>query len=106
MGSNNRFFSMHWLAIFTIMGAAALILGTSVTCLFMLFESTVSHIAAHGSMAAMDGAYQKLGLLLLNGIGMLGAYLLFKTCEKELVERLQKSNFKRHCQTHRDTHAA
>jgi len=99
MVSNNRFFSMHWLAIFTIMGAAALVLGTSVTCLFMLFESTVSHIAAHGSMAAMDGAYQKLGLLLVNGVGMLGAYILFKTCEKELVERLQKSNARRAART-------
>jgi hypothetical protein len=83
-----RILHLHWLLTLFLMGAFAMAFGLLSLNLFMILRANVNLIAAHGAMALMDGAFvQLLGLI---GYGYLGviAFLLFKACEKVLVERL------------------
>jgi hypothetical protein len=83
-----RILHLHWLVTLFLMGMFAMTFGLLSLNLFMILRANVNLIAAHGAMALMDGAFvQLLGLI---GYGYLGviAFLLFKACEKVLVERL------------------
>jgi hypothetical protein len=67
-------------------GFAAFGLGT--LNLFYLLQANLAVIASHGAMALLDGAASQLaGLVATLALSMLG-YLVFKTCEHELVSRL------------------
>lgn len=74
--------------VFLLMLLASLVFGLSSYNLFFLFKENLSLVLDYGFMALMDGALQELAMLLLYGIISSCAYIVFKACEKLLVEYL------------------
>lgn len=70
-----------------IMGVAALTLSLTTTNLFFFFRANIDLVAQHGVMALADGALEELIKLLIYGFLTLSAYIVFKACEKTLVEQ-------------------
>lgn len=75
-------------AIFLLMLLAALVFGLSSYNLFFLIKANLSLVLEYGAMALMDGALKELLMLLIYGVVSLCAYLVFKACEKLLVDAL------------------
>ncbi|MES2772480.1 MAG: hypothetical protein V4623_11030 [Pseudomonadota bacterium] len=73
---------------FVLMGLAFIGFGLASLNLLYLLQANMALILEYGAMVLLDGALQQL--LELLGLGTLGlaCYLLFKVCEKILVERL------------------
>ena len=57
---------------------------------FLSPQGEITLVLDYGVMALLDGALKELLMLALNGIISLAAYLVFKACEKWLVEKLLK----------------
>jgi len=83
-----RVLTFHWLSTLLLMGVFALAFGLLSLNLFMILRANIGLIARHGAMALIDGAFvQLLGLVVYGYLGVL-CFLLFKACERVLVERL------------------
>lgn len=78
----------HPLAVFFLMMLTSLIFGLSSYNLFFLVQANFSLVFNNGVMALIDGALLQLLTLMFYGIISLSAYLVFKVCEKLLVETL------------------
>jgi hypothetical protein len=75
-----------WLC-FVVMCAGFAVFGVGTLNLFLMLQANLSTIAEHGWLVLMQGAAQQLlELLVTLGISMVG-YLVFKTCEHQLVAR-------------------
>jgi hypothetical protein len=83
-----RILTFHWLSTLILMGVFALAFGLLSLNLFMILRANINLIAAHGAMALMDGAFVQLLGLIGYGYLAVACFLLFKACEKVLVERL------------------
>ena len=78
----------HWTLTFIIMLFSSFILGICSYNLFYLFKENINLVINYGYMALMDGALKEIAMLCLNGIISLSAYVIFKACEKQLVDSL------------------
>ena len=83
--------STHWLArhplrTFVIMLCCSLVFGLGSYNLFYLLKANLVLVLDYGVMALVDGALQELVMLAVYGTVSLSAYILFKACEKTLVE--------------------
>lgn len=76
-----------WLA-FAVLCVAFALFGASTVNLFMLLRLNLALVAEHGRMALMDGAAEQLLELLLSLMCGMAAYVIFKSCEHCLVQRL------------------
>ena len=76
------------LCCFLLMGASFFLFAVLSLNLAFLLSRNVEVWLAAGWQAAMDGALQQSLELLLWGYGAMLAYLLFKLCEKLLVDHL------------------
>ncbi len=56
--------------------------------LLHLLQANLDLLIEHGWQALMDGALRQLAELIISGLVSATFYLLFKTCEKVLVERI------------------
>ena len=80
---------MRWPALtFVLMGLCFLIFSVLTLNLVYALQANLRLLAEHGWMAAMDGGLRQLLELLASGYFGVAFYLLFKTCESALVERL------------------
>ncbi len=84
----HRLMPKHPLAVFFLMMLTSLIFGLSSYNLFFLVQANFSLVFNNGVMALIDGALLQLLTLMFYGIISLSAYLVFKVCEKLLVETL------------------
>ena len=82
--------TLHPALTFFIMLCAAAVMGLGSYNIFALLQVNVKLVLDYGVMALLDGALAEFGLLAFYGIVSLGAYIVFKACEKWLVERLLK----------------
>ncbi|MGC0154556.1 hypothetical protein ACPRNU_19035 [Chromobacterium vaccinii] len=80
----------HPLAAFLLLGLSFLLFGASTVNLALLLQLNLKLWLDVGWQAAMDGALRQLGELLLSGYAAMAAYIVFKCCEKALVERLTR----------------
>ncbi|MBV8938624.1 MAG: hypothetical protein JO089_02130 [Alphaproteobacteria bacterium] len=87
-----RLLTRHWLIALPVMGISALVLGLCSYNLFFLLRANFLLIRDYGVMALLEGALQQLAELILYGLASLAAYILFKACEKVLVERVLKGH--------------
>lgn len=69
---------------------STLIFGLSSYNLFFLLQANISFIIEHGMRAIMDGALIEIALLAFYGSISLVAYIIFKACEKRLVDLLTR----------------
>jgi len=80
-----RLWLVFLVAGFAFLGFAAL----SVNLVTLLYAN-LQLIAEHGSLALRDGAAQQLAELALSGYGALAFYLVFKYCERIVVDWLDR----------------
>ncbi|WP_333825949.1 hypothetical protein [Pinisolibacter sp.] len=85
-----RLLHFHPALTFVIMGAAFAAFSLQTVEVFRLLSANLDFIAAHGTVALMEGAARQLLGLLATLIGALAAYLLFKACERILVDRMTR----------------
>jgi hypothetical protein len=78
----------HWLFCFLLMGLGFVCFGVASLNLVNLFSANASFLLAHGWTAVKDGGALQLLELIVNAYIAVAFYLLFKTCEHALVERL------------------
>jgi len=76
-----------WVA-FLLMGASFLITGLITLNLIYLFHANIEFVIANGIMGLRDGGLQQLGELLISGYLGMAFYVLFKACEKVVVDRV------------------
>jgi hypothetical protein len=70
------------------MGLFALAFGFTSLNLIVMLSANFNLIAEHGSMALLDGATQQLVELVSYAYLSVILYVLIKTCERVLVERI------------------
>ena len=80
-------FKHEWIT-FIWMGVFFVAFGVSSLNLFMMFKANFDLYLEHGTMVIDDGALRQLLELIAYGYLSLLFYLLFKACERVLVERL------------------
>jgi len=90
MLSLNRMFRRSTLLTFVIMMLSALGFGILSYNIFLLFSANIIFISENGLMGLKEGGFYQLILLILNGSVSLFFYIVFKACEKTLVEKLLK----------------
>lgn len=84
-----RNFLMRWPVVtFILMGLCFLTFSVLTLNLVYTLQANIKLLLEHGWMAVMDGGLQQLLELLASGYFGVAFYLLFKTCESTLVERL------------------
>lgn len=78
----------YWWITFLLMGAFFLLFGVASLNLFALLKANINLYLEHGTMVIADGALRQLFELVGYGYLSLLFYVLFKACERVLVERL------------------
>jgi hypothetical protein len=81
-----RVLTFHWVTTLILMGVFALSFGLTSLNLFMVLHANLELIAAHGIMALRDGALAQLAELIGYGYLSVISFVLFKACEKVLIE--------------------
>ncbi|WP_197457374.1 hypothetical protein, partial [Crenobacter luteus] len=76
------------LVAFALMGAGFFGFGLATLNVIALLQANLQLVAEHGWMALMDGALRQFVELMASGYLGLVCWLLFKSCEKLLVDRL------------------
>lgn len=89
-----RFMWLKWLLTryapltFLIMCVSVAVLGLSSLNLLSILSANLSFIAEHGIIALREGGLKQFLELCGYGIISMLAYIIFKACERELVDRL------------------
>ena len=82
------FFARHLVLTFALMGLFFLAFGFISVNLFVVLKANIELFIEHGAMVIEDGALQQLGELMLSGYLSVVFFLLFKICERIIVDRL------------------
>ena len=83
-----RFLQRHPVATFLLMGLSFLSVGLVSLNLVHLFRANIGYIIDYGVMGLREGGFEQFMGLLLSGYLGMALYVLFKVCEKVLVDRL------------------
>jgi hypothetical protein len=78
---------------FALMGAFFLLFGVSSVNLFVLLKLNIDLFLEYGLMVIADGALQQLFELIGSAYLSMLFYVLFRVCERILVERLTAKRF-------------
>ena len=82
------FLTRHPVVTFLLMGVSFLFVGLVSLNLIYFFHANIELLLEYGWLGLQDGGLQQMIELLLSGYFGMAFYVLFKTCEKVLVERL------------------
>ena len=80
--------SRWWLGTFVLLGVSFVLFGFASLNLIHLLGANLEFRARHGWDAARDGGVMQLVELVFTGYTAAACYIVFKLCEKVLVERL------------------
>jgi hypothetical protein len=78
----------NWVVTLIVMCLSALAAGISSYNLFVFFQANFRFIAENGLYALQEGALEQLFTLCVYGLLSMVSYIVFKSCEKILVEKL------------------
>jgi hypothetical protein len=78
---------------FVLMGAFFLLFGVTTVNLFVLLKLNIDLFLDYGLMVVADGALEQLIDLLASAYLSMAFWLLFKVCERILVERVTAKRF-------------
>lgn len=78
---------------FVLMGVLFLLFGVTSVNLFVLLKMNIDLFIQYGAMVIADGAVEQLVDLIGSAYLSMVFYILFKVCERVLVERLTASRF-------------
>ncbi|WP_432723656.1 hypothetical protein R0381_000870 [Jeongeupia wiesaeckerbachi] len=87
-----RFLKRHPLATLALMAVSFIGLGLVSVNLAMLLSANFQLLWQHGWLAVMNGALEQLIELVVHGVLALLLYIVFKLCEKLLVEKLSNTS--------------
>ena len=82
------FLQQHPVITFLLMGVSFLGFGLVSLNLIYFFHANIELLLEYGWMGLKDGGLQQLSELLVSGYFGMAFYVLFKVCEKALVDRL------------------
>lgn len=82
----NKLLTIHPAITFVVMFLSALAFGLSSYNIFYLIHANIGLVIEHGSMALNDGAFSELLILTGYGVVSLTTYIVFKACEKQMVD--------------------
>ena len=82
----------HWICTFFLMGIGFVAFGVASLNLVQLFAANVNFLIENGWLAVMEDGLIQLAQLVFGAYMAVAFYLLFKTCEHALVERLAHYN--------------
>lgn len=80
--------SRHWWLAFLLMGISFVAFGLASLDLLHTFSANLEFLTTYRWDAVREGALWQLGQLILAGYVAAASYVVFKLCEKVLVERL------------------
>jgi hypothetical protein len=80
--------SKWWGVAFVLLGVSFVLFGLASLNLVHLLGANFEFLARHGWDAVRDGGVMQLVELVLTGYAAAACYIVFKLCEKVLVERL------------------
>ncbi len=78
----------YWPVTFVVMVLSFLLFGALSLNLAQTFLANIQLISTHGYIALMDGALLQLVELLTSACLNVACYVVFKTCESALVQRI------------------
>jgi len=87
------FLYRHWWLTFVLMGAFFLLFGFTSVNLFVLLKMNIELFLQYGLVVIEDGALEQLVDLIGSAYLSILFFLLFKVCERVLVERLTAKRF-------------
>jgi hypothetical protein len=88
-----EFLYVHPVLTFVLMVGFFLLFGITSVNLFVLLKMNIDLFVQYGLMVIADGALEQLIDLLLSAVLSIIFYLVFKICERLLVERLTEKKF-------------
>jgi hypothetical protein len=80
--------SRHWWLSLLLMGASFVAFGLASLNLLQMLGANLSFLAEHGIDAVREGGLLQLLELIVSGYAAAVFYIVFKLCEKALVERI------------------
>ena len=83
-----RWMVRQWVLTFLLMGVAFVAFGMLSLNLVQVFAANIGFLTEYGFEAIMDGGLLQLLELVVSAYGAIAFYVMFKTCEHALVERL------------------
>ncbi|OOG39030.1 hypothetical protein [Polaromonas sp. A23] len=90
-----RWMVRHWVCTYLLMGLGFVVFGAASLNLVQLFTANISFLVEHGLDAVYDGGLWQLAELVASAYLAVAFYLLFKTCEHALVQRLAHHDSKK-----------
>jgi hypothetical protein len=91
VGHESQFFRWlvrHWIATYILMGMGFVLFGAASLNLVQMFSANIAFLSNYGLDAIQDGALMQLAELVFSTYIAVAFYLLFKTCEHALVQRV------------------
>ena len=95
MGPTTRLFRLllrHWWLALLVMGASFVLFGLASLNLVAMLQANLSFLLRYGADAVGEGGLVQLAELGFYGYVAAVFYIVFKVCEKALVERLTHRN--------------
>jgi len=86
-----RFLSARWWLAFILLGVSFALFGVASLNLVQMLSANFEFLGRYGFDAVREGGLRQLVELVLSGYAAALFYLLFKLCEKVLVDRLSTS---------------
>ena len=82
------FLSRQWWLAFVLMGVSFVLFGVVTLNLLHTLSANFEFLSSHGFDAVREGGLRQLLEIVVSGYFAAANYVLFKLCEKVLVERL------------------
>ena len=83
-----RFLLRHWWVAFLLLGVGFVLFGFITLTLLHMLGANIEFLGAYGISAVRDGGLLQLLELVLSGYFAAACYVVFKLCEKALVQRI------------------
>ena len=84
----HAFLFRHWWLTFLSLGVSFVLFGALSLNLLHTLSANFDFLSMYGVEAVRDGALKQLAEIVMSGYLAAAAYVIFKLCEKVLVERL------------------
>ena len=84
------YLTRHWLLTLITMFCALICFGLTSYNIFFYLNANLRFLAENGLRGLAEGGLEQLVMLFLNGWVGIFSYLVFKACEKILVEKMVK----------------
>ena len=84
------FLARRWWAAFILLGVSFVLFGLITLNLLHMLSANFEFLASYGFEGLREGGFRQLVEIVVSGYFAAACYVVFKLCEKVLVERLSK----------------